>query len=446
MPEEQKKNLKSLIFIATAGLLFFLLIFKILKFWNLKQDLNSATIGKYYNPAFLNDLSFFKGLTLPEPSDDLLYSIQDAPLALSEAQKESFLALVPDYNEKIDDFLQRIPSGAALISQPVEWEKIEFDFNKPFFRRYSPFAEVNPWQALIFSVVGRRTLEEIAGLYNGLLQTGFHIELETRYAPDALGSFYSLWNINRSVQALIDHAPVLPFSLNQAKNLARIIQGYEKRIPPFKQIVRRDYFSMKKIIQSFKAVSVPGYDLLTYRWPETVFHEVVTSDSFLQLMEKELYEPLLQGDYSRWQPDSKPLQMIKEKKERSRQVEGMRKYLILLKMIASQESQLLDVYLMFSIDFSALNREIFAVRTKMRMAQVALAIYCYHREKDAWPPSLEELETWWGAALPEDLFAGAPFMFKAGSPPDVRSVGPDCVSGTDDDFLFNLHSTSAGSK
>ena len=78
----------------------------------------------------------------------------------------------------------------------------------------------------------------------------------------------------------------------------------------------------------------------------------------------------------------------------------------------------------------------FLLIMQMRGVRIGLAANAFYLEKKEWPKSLPQLETWWGKPLPQDVFINAPLQFISGSPPQIKSVGPDILPGTGDDLTI----------
>jgi len=76
------------------------------------------------------------------------------------------------------------------------------------------------------------------------------------------------------------------------------------------------------------------------------------------------------------------------------------------------------------------------MQAKLRGGLLCLAVYSFHRERGKWPTALRELTVPFGPEFGTDPFSDREFIFGAGSPPSLRSAGPDGKPGTADDLEF----------
>jgi len=87
-------------------------------------------------------------------------------------------------------------------------------------------------------------------------------------------------------------------------------------------------------------------------------------------------------------------------------------------------------------------------RSSTRGMGVAYAIAAFHHERQYWPATLAEAETWANASFPVDVFTSAPYQYavSASGTPSLVSPGLDLLYGTTDDLIYLLFPTVIASR
>lgn len=75
-------------------------------------------------------------------------------------------------------------------------------------------------------------------------------------------------------------------------------------------------------------------------------------------------------------------------------------------------------------------------RQFLRGGGIAVAVRAFRTETGRWPERLDEVASWAGRALPNDLFTDAPLTWETAPQPMLWSPGKDLKPRTDDDLLF----------
>lgn len=287
------------------------------------------------------------------------------------------------------------------------------------------------WTYMAFSQIEKRPASEVCKIFLGAAHLGSIADQFHMLMGRMVGT--SCWDV--AVNGILRSAKYLMLSIAETRDVILALKRIQDRIWPLSEIWRLEKIHWRNdLLWNVNQLSKdPIPDILLYS-PGFITRNLLLSDAICQSYETELIDPYLELTDGPWN-------IVREKmrKLHDHAVEIQNSLqtptFSWVQYFFNQPKYFF--YRAISLEpsaFLSLSRAYFS-KQYFDAAIWALGVYGYFHKNGVWPTSQKDVEDCIGLALPKDYYSGKEFLFKPGSPPEVRGVGPDMIPGTDDDVL-----------
>ncbi|MBU1105660.1 MAG: hypothetical protein KKB51_03245 [Candidatus Riflebacteria bacterium] len=405
--------------------------------WNMYQDLQPS--------AF-----FYPGLKTKEFSLTKRIGYLDEKLltCFEELQKSSgtaipgsytfFLASIPDsktISKEIIDFVASSTRGFPDLAPPpsLPGKSEIFDFLSG-----GVTDTAKAWMGIALGTLNREKPMNSGLILLGISLIAYQIEVEIE------GNYWLMdrmeGNLCRELAAdgFVQCAEPASFSKEDIKILISNLQTLEGKLPPLQQIfpARLNYLlAWGKLL---KSAVMRAKTSSSFRWGGAILSDYLLSPAFTRFYQKQIIDSLKETASKSWAESVSERAAIHERilalavKGRKPNPAWWMYVFIPMQFLFDREEMIaMEAFEQYSLNDRKASQ-------KLRMAQWALALHGFRRNEGRWPVGQEEIETWLGCGLPGDVFSGKPLLFRVGTFPDVRSIGPDLIADTSDDLSCDL--------
>ncbi len=423
----------------------------ILRFWNLKLDLEEAIILHTNGMGKTFDIPFVRGLSFPNlPENPTALRLEDFDQLfqpIGEASKpgsfSGILQKIPDSERIWAEILSR--SRNSLASFPVTiigTGPYNLDMPEPPIGSLCETASF--WTLLCHAKLGRVSSQEVVTALLGVALTAIHTEASGSPYPFFEARFIVLGILDIASSGLLRCSPGLKLSGPETIRAIGFLQAIEKGLLS-NQIFTSGQMTRRNAIFERRCSRRPApFPASLWRWPGKVFTEIYHSPDMVDFRERECSQRYIRLASNPWvATDTEFLRIHKEVGHASMVLRGST--LEIFWRFAFWPKAYFKTWLLseFPVFMETWRDRDFVTRQWLRMAQWALALSGFRGAKRSWPRAPAELVEWLGITLPTDFFSYGPVLFTPGDPPDIRSIGPDQSPFTEDDILAVASGTAS---